>query len=299
MVRATLPDVSSGSNLPTQTIGPDDLIAVSVYDAPEFSRTVRVGADGNITLPLMKHSIAAAGLMPLQLEARIAEALRNEDLLKEPSVTVTIAEYQSRPITVSGSVRNPVTFQAIGKVRLMEAITRAGGLAPEAGPEALISSPNGSDPGLVRRIPLKPLLDASDPKLDILLDGGEEVRIPALPPVDRVFVLGNVKSSGAFPIADASDRTVLGALTLAGGLAGPAPKEAYIVRLDDASQKRSQVAIQLKDIIDRKAADVPLIAHDILYVPVLTSKKHTAMVSVQTILALAAGGALVYSVSRY
>jgi polysaccharide export outer membrane protein len=78
--------------LPAQTIGPNDLIAVSVYDAPEFSRTVRVGADGKITLPLMKHPIPPSGLMPLQLEARIAEALSTEELLKDASVTVTIAE---------------------------------------------------------------------------------------------------------------------------------------------------------------------------------------------------------------
>jgi len=37
-------------NLPAQPIGADDLIAVSVYDAPEFTRSVRVGGDGFIHL---------------------------------------------------------------------------------------------------------------------------------------------------------------------------------------------------------------------------------------------------------
>ena len=31
----------AGGNLPIQKIGPDDLIAVSVYDAPELTRTLR------------------------------------------------------------------------------------------------------------------------------------------------------------------------------------------------------------------------------------------------------------------
>ena len=35
-----------GANLPSQPVGPNDLIAVSVYDAPELSRTIRIGADG-------------------------------------------------------------------------------------------------------------------------------------------------------------------------------------------------------------------------------------------------------------
>ena len=32
------------SNLPTQPVGPDDLLALSVYDSPELTRTVRVSS---------------------------------------------------------------------------------------------------------------------------------------------------------------------------------------------------------------------------------------------------------------
>ena len=42
-----------GANLPAQRIGASDLVAVSVYDAPELTRTVRVGADGFIRLPML------------------------------------------------------------------------------------------------------------------------------------------------------------------------------------------------------------------------------------------------------
>ena len=287
---------AGNANLLGQKIGPNDLIAVTVYDAPEFTRTLRVGTDGQIILPLMKHTIPAVGLMPRELEARIAEAIRTEELLKDPVVTVTVAEYQSRPITVSGSVRNPITFQAMGSVRLMEAITRAGGLAPEAGKEALVSTPGEGNSSLVRRIPLKPLLDASDPKLDILLEGGDEVRVPPAPPVGRVFVLGNVKNSNSFPIQNPSDSTVLGMLTLAGGLASSAPKEAYIVRLDDTSQAKRQIPIQIKDIVDRKAPDLPLLDHDILYIP--NSKKHSTLLTLEAIVGIAAGSAIIANAVR-
>ena len=43
-----------GANLPAQPVGPNDLLSVSVYDAPELSRTVRVGADGLFRLPMLK-----------------------------------------------------------------------------------------------------------------------------------------------------------------------------------------------------------------------------------------------------
>src|SRR5450759_4168274 len=42
--RRAIPD--AGANLPSQPIGRNDLISVYVYDAPEFSRTFRIGADG-------------------------------------------------------------------------------------------------------------------------------------------------------------------------------------------------------------------------------------------------------------
>ena len=47
----------SYSNLPTQPVGPDDLLALSVYDSPELTRTVRVDANGNIRLPMLKDPI--------------------------------------------------------------------------------------------------------------------------------------------------------------------------------------------------------------------------------------------------
>src|SRR5512135_1883429 len=80
------------ANLPAQSIGPNDLIAVSVYDSPEFSRTVRVGADGLIRLPMLPGTIKAQGLYPSQLEKTIAQALKDAQLLVDPFVTVTIAE---------------------------------------------------------------------------------------------------------------------------------------------------------------------------------------------------------------
>src|SRR5512140_757205 len=104
----THPETSA--NLPAQRIGPNDLIAVSVYDSPELTRTVRVGADGLIRLPMLKHGIAAEGRMPAEVERGITEALIAEQLIVDPFVTVTMAEYTSRPISVAGAVKTPLTF---------------------------------------------------------------------------------------------------------------------------------------------------------------------------------------------
>ena len=281
------------NNLPAQKIGPNDLISISVYDSPEFTRTVRVGADGTILLPMMRKAIPAAGQMPRELEDRIAAALVSERLLKEPTVIVTVAEYVRRPVIVTGAVRSPVTIQALGDLTLMDAITRAGGIAPEAGPEILVDSAFSSDPSLVRRIPIKPLLNASDPKLNIILNPGDEVRVPA---AGRISVLGNVKNTGTFPILDASDTTVLGALVLAGGFATAKPNQAFILRQDDTPEGRHQIPIPIRDIVDRKAPDVPLIAHDILFVP--TNRRHEILLTFVEIAGIAASSAVLINVLK-
>ena len=135
---------SLAGNLPAQKIGSNDLLSISVYGAPELTRTVRVSAEGFIRLPMLKQKVEAKGLMPSDLEAKIAAALDTEKILVEPVVTVTIAEYHSRPISVAGAVKLPLTFQALGQTTLLEALTRAQGLSSEAGTEILVTRPPSS-----------------------------------------------------------------------------------------------------------------------------------------------------------
>ncbi|HSB16150.1 MAG TPA: polysaccharide biosynthesis/export family protein [Bryobacteraceae bacterium] len=256
------------ANLPAQKIGPNDLIAISVYDAPELTRTVRVGADGFIRLPMLKRRVRADGLLPAELEATVAEALHAEQLLVEPVVTVTIAEYHSRPISVAGAVRNPVTFQAAGPMTLLDALTRAGGLSVDAGPEILVSRTQPGEDGkpatLVQRIPVRGLIDAADPELNLKLAGGEEIRVPE---VGKIFVVGSVKKPGVYPVQGESETTVLQMLALAEGLVPFAAKRAYIYRREAATGSKHEIAIELKQIMERKAPDIPLDANDILYIP--------------------------------
>src|SRR5438552_1947791 len=80
----------AATNLPAQKIGADDLLAVSVYDAPELTRTVRVGTDGTIRLPMLKQRIKVEGLMPSDVEGAVAGALKDEELIINPFVSVTV-----------------------------------------------------------------------------------------------------------------------------------------------------------------------------------------------------------------
>ena len=286
----------AGANLPSQAVGPNDLIAVSVYDAPELSRTVRIGADGFLALPMVKQRIQADGLFAADLENAISTALRDEEILVNPVVTVTIAEYHSRPISVSGSVKMPVVFQAEGPTTLLEALARAQGLTNEAGREILVSrsqpEPGGKSTMLTRRIPVRGLFDEADSSLNVILTGGEEIRVPE---IGKIYVMGNVKKPGAFPVQAGFDTTVLEMLAMAEGLAPFAGKQAYIYRREGEGPK-NEIAVPLENIMKRKANDVTLTANDILYIPD-NSGRRIALATLERVLAFggAAGTALIYT----
>lgn len=260
-------------NLPGQRLGPNDLVAVSVYDAPELTRTVRVSADGLIRLPLVKETVTAAGLLPAELEVLIANILKKEEILRDPVVSVTVAEYHSRPISVIGAVRRPTTFQAAGPVTLLEALGRAEGLAPDAGPEIVLSPalrPDGTRP-LPQRIPVRELIDEARPERNVLLTGGEEIRVPE---AKKIYVAGNVKRPGAIPVREGSPLTVLKAVSMAEGLSPFYKKTVYILRPNEDGTKR-EIAIDLSRILKNVREDVPLEPDDILYVPDDSGKRAT------------------------
>jgi len=295
---ASLAQVAPPSaNLPAQKIRPNDLVGVSVYGEPDLTRTVRVGADGTIRLPMLKDKVKADGLMPEELEQAVAEALKTQEILVDPFVTVTVAEYHSLPISVAGAVRTPITFQPVEKkTTLLEAITRAGGLAPEAGSEILVTAPQSpatNAPPLVRRIQVKALIDAADPAANILLDGGEEIRVPER---GKIYVVGNVKNPGAFAVQDPSGTSILKLLALAQGLTPYATNEAYIYRVEGGTTSKNEIPVDLKKIMERKAPDVPLLPNDVLYVPDNHHRRAT-MDTVKVVAGLggAAVAALIYA----
>lgn len=116
---------------------------------------------------------------------------------------------------------------------------------------------------------MKGLIDAADPELNIMLVGGEEIRVPE---IGKVFVVGMVKKPGAYHVQDSSETTVLQMLALAEGLQGISSDNAYIYRKEGSGSK-NEIAVNLKSIMLRKSADVPLVANDILYIPENHSRK--------------------------
>ena len=107
-------------------IGPQDVLDVTVFMAPDLSKSLQVAEDGTISLPL-SGQLTAAGKSPSQLEREIASRL-NARYMKSPQVTVFVKEYNSQRVTVSGAVKTPGVFPLRGNETLMQVIAKGGGL---------------------------------------------------------------------------------------------------------------------------------------------------------------------------
>ena len=276
---------SEGQLRSTYVLGPDDQVVVRALDVEEIGeKPVRVDMSGHIRLPLAGR-IQASGLTVQQLEDAIAERLK--EFVKEPEVSVSIAEFRSQPVSVLGSVKNPGVHQLEGRKTLVEIVSLAGGLADDAGYSVKITRrlewgaiplPTAHNDATgkysVAEVRLKEILEASKPEQNIVIKPNDVITVPR---AEMVYVIGQVQRAGSYVLRERETLSVLQALSLAGGLAGTAsPKSARILRPTGAGTNREEIAVDLKQIMIGKAKDVPLRAEDILFVPENAPKKAIA-----------------------
>jgi protein involved in polysaccharide export with SLBB domain len=108
----------------TYRIQPGDLLRVKFLYHPELDLKVPVRPDGDITLQ-MGGDIHAAGLTTAELEKVIKD--RTSDRLREPEISVLVAQLADRKIYVGGEVKAPgfVAFHE-GMTPLQAVIDRGG-----------------------------------------------------------------------------------------------------------------------------------------------------------------------------
>jgi len=110
-------------------VGPQDVLDITVYQAPDLTKTVQVAEDGAINLPLLGQ-VPAAGKSPSKIEKEIQTRL-NARYLKSAQVTVFVKEYNSQRVTIEGAVKSPGVVPLRGDDTLMQVIAKSGGLDRE------------------------------------------------------------------------------------------------------------------------------------------------------------------------
>ncbi len=114
---------------PEYTLVAGDQLDIVVSSAPELSRTLTVGPDGRVVMP-MSRPIMAAGRTFLQVQSELMGELGKQ--LRDPSIAVTPRAYAPEQIYVGGQVGQPGTYTIPGRIGALEGILMAGGLRPTA-----------------------------------------------------------------------------------------------------------------------------------------------------------------------
>lgn len=247
---------------PALTIGPGDLVEVALFDAPELSGRFRVDDKGDIQVPLLG-SVHVEGLTADQAASQIGKDYVAAQVLKPEAsqATVFIEEYASQGITVSGEVKSPGVYPALGVRMLNDVITAAGGVTEYASSKVIITRRDDPDhPLTVEYDPeaLKPVL----PRVQIL--PGDSIMVPR---AGIVYVLGDVNKPGGYVLNGRDVLTVEKLLGLAGGSAAAAGLNRAELARNLPDGRREMVRISLIRIIKGKAPDVALQDGDVLWVP--------------------------------
>ncbi|HEV8383776.1 MAG TPA: polysaccharide biosynthesis/export family protein [Candidatus Acidoferrales bacterium] len=258
-------------------IGPEDLLEITIFEAPEMNRAPRVSASGEISLPLLG-AVRASGLTLRELESVLAELLRR-NYMKDPHVSVSVKELQSRPVSVFGAVYKPGVFQVRGAKTVLEMLSMAEGLAADAGDTVIVMRGAGFPEGHAGaatvpssgakpetlEINLKSLLESGDARFNVPVYPGDIVKVTR---AGIVYVVGEVKRPGGFALKSNENISVLQALALAEGLTRTSAKShARIIRTDEATGKRSEMPVDLGRVLAGKAEDPQLRPRDIVFVP--------------------------------
>jgi polysaccharide biosynthesis/export protein len=107
-------------------VGPSDILYINVWHEQEFSGPVSVHEDGKITMPLVG-DLQAGGKTPKEIEKIVADALSK--YVVKPLVTVTVQDVLSKKYYLDGEVNRPGEYPLVAPTTVLEAISKASGLA--------------------------------------------------------------------------------------------------------------------------------------------------------------------------
>jgi polysaccharide biosynthesis/export protein len=306
-------------------IGPEDLLEITVLEAPDLNRTVRVSDDGAISLALLG-SIQVAGMSTREVQLVLEDRLR-QTYMKDPQVGVFVQEMRSHPVAVFGAVEKPGVYQIRYAKPLVEVLSMAQGLATDAGDTVIVErhsgdpaetgfaallgpksntatdSPSGvptaANGGAVQvsgaesiTLKLKDLLDSNDPHSNVLVYPGDSVKVTR---AGIVYVLGQVHKPGGFVLKTNEDISVLQAIAFAEGTTPNAKGKNARIFVASPNGERKEITINLDKIMAGKEPSPTLRPNDVLFVPNSSGKEALHVLEQSTTgIAGAASGAAIY-----
>ncbi|MER2554151.1 MAG: polysaccharide export protein [Thauera sp.] len=264
-------------------LGAGDIINVIVWDHPEITipagsyRSAEqsgtlVAEDGTIFFPFAG-VVKVAGMTTRQVREVLAK--RMSSVIENVQLDVRIVSFRSKRVYVVGEVGKP-GLQPIDDIRmtLVEAINRAGSLTEEADHANVLLTRDGK----TWRVDLQALYEEGDVSQNVLLQPGDIINVPDRQ-LNKVFVLGEVKSPGSF-VMNKRRSTLAEALADAGFVnqSTSDPAWVYVMRSDNGSSELFHLNARSPDAL-LLAERFPLLPRDVVYVDVAAVARWNRVVS--------------------
>jgi polysaccharide export outer membrane protein len=269
-------------------LGAGDLLEVTVFDTPELTQKVRVNSEGKIELALIGE-IGVEGISPDALGRQIRAKLVDGHFVKDPQVSVFVAEYAGQMAYVTGEVNHPGAYPLLRSHHLADLIAVAGGLSSRAGNSVTIQHEKSSAPPVVIDLANQ---DANQSNPEIA--PGDSITVSQ---AGIIYVLGDVMRPGGFLLDRRSTLSVAQAVALAEGTNPSASiRKTRLLRANGGN--RQEIPVDLKLVLKAEIPDPQLQSGDILYIPP-SALRGMGRQTLQTILSGTLSGIAIYSAGHF
>jgi polysaccharide export outer membrane protein len=229
----TMPVTAATGTAADYRLGPGDLLHITVSGYAEMAADVRVSQTGNITYPFIGE-VPVANLSTQTVEGIIAKKLSDGGFIRQPQVTVLVAEYQGQKISVMGQVEKPGQYPLTSRVKVMDLLAEAGGTVPAtAADQATLLRKDGSK----LPIDLQSLFDG-DPRQNLTVSDGDTIYVPRAP---QFYIYGEVQKPGMYRLE--RNMTVSRAISAGGGLTAKGSERRAFVKRRDANGKEHNISV--------------------------------------------------------
>ncbi|HWC64557.1 MAG TPA: polysaccharide biosynthesis/export family protein [Thermoanaerobaculia bacterium] len=257
-----LPAAVRGAGGEEYRIGPKDLLDVKVFEVPELNVERRVSDAGDIDLPLLG-DFPVAGLTAREAAGKLEELLKAK-YVNRASVSILIKDFESRPISVLGAVAKPGSLTVSGNWTLLQAISAAGGLTPQAGKRIYVLRRADNSLSDTLELSTDDVLQSASTLWNVPIYPSDVINVPAKTTV-KVFCLGEVKTPGALEFDGNDPLTLLAAIAKAGGLTDRASKTIHIQRRRPDG-KTVELVAHYRRIVSGREKNLPLEPGDVVIV---------------------------------
>ena len=259
-------------------VGGYDVLNILIYEEEDLSRNaLQVSADGYITFPLIGQ-IEVDNLTTAEIGKLIASKLAQGQFLLDAHVSVMVADYKSKRVLVLGTVNNPGSYALQARERVLDALSKAGGISRRTGISGKSSGSAGKKGLIIRtqnpdtpqeskiviNINLKGLLEDGDQIANLYMQDKDVLFIPA---AENFYIIGQIKEPGSFALTD-REITLVEAISRAGGFTPIAARNRVrIIRVEAGVEKIITVNVDAITDAGKKIQDVIIQPNDVIVVP--------------------------------